>query len=92
MSGPSARRAAEDPAGRTPESGWSVHVDRGVCGGSAICVGIAPGRFRIEDRKSRPVEERIEPDERVRDAADSCPWEALTVTDLATGAVLAPEQ
>ncbi|MFF4754500.1 ferredoxin [Streptomyces sp. NPDC002514] len=79
--------APQPPAGR-----WSVTVDRSVCNGSAICIGTAPGRFRLQDRKSRPVATEIAPDETVLDAAASCPWEALTVTDLETGTVLAPEQ
>ncbi|WP_019074880.1 ferredoxin [Streptomyces hokutonensis] len=82
----------EPGAAATAGARWAVTVDRSRCNGSAICAGTAHGRFRVENGKSRPVETEIAPDEAVLDAAESCPWEALTVTDLASGTVLAPEQ
>jgi ferredoxin len=52
-----------------------------------MCVGTAPERFRFtEQQRSRPVSELIEDDEAVRDAAASCPVEAISLTDLQTGA------
>jgi ferredoxin len=69
---------------------WRVTVDRGACLGSGLCAGSAPKHFRLEDGRSRPVEELIEPDEVVLDAAEMCPAEAISVYD-AGGRLLAPE-
>lgn len=66
---------------------WRVRVDAGRCISSGMCVGTAPDRFRFDDeRHSRPVSELVENDEMVRDAAASCPVEAIIVTDAETGA------
>jgi ferredoxin len=66
---------------------WRVRVDTRRCISSGMCVGIAPERFRLdEQRQSRPVSELIEDDEAVRDAAASCPVEAISLTDAQTGA------
>jgi ferredoxin len=64
---------------------WSVRVSD-ACIGSGGCIGLAPERFRLrEDFRSEPVTAEIEPDELVRDAAASCPMEAIQLTDLSTG-------
>ena len=65
---------------------WKISVDKNVCIGSAMCVAIAPGRFVLDERqRSGPVEARIDPDEVVRDAAASCPAEAIGLVDADTG-------
>jgi len=69
---------------------WQVAVDRAVCIGSAMCVGIAPDRFRLAGRRSSAVAPRIEPEEAVLDAGENCPVEAIRVRDVRTGEVLAP--
>lgn len=71
---------------------WRLDVDRGTCIGSGVCVGNAPNFFRFVDDKSQPVAERVERDEAVIDAAESCPVEAITVTDVESGDVIAPEE
>jgi ferredoxin len=68
---------------------WTVTVDRDACLGSGMCAGTAPRHFRLDDGRSRPIEETIEPDDAVLDAADTCPAEAITVHDSA-GHQLAP--
>ena len=51
-----------------------------------MCVAIAPGRFVLdEQQRSGPVEAEIDPDEVVRDAAASCPSEAISLVDADTG-------
>jgi ferredoxin len=66
---------------------WRVRVDTGLCISSGICVAAAPDRFAFDrDQHSRPVSELTDEDEAVRDAAASCPVEAITVTDAETGA------
>ena len=65
---------------------WGVRVDRDVCIGSGLCVGTAPEGFAFdEQQRSRPLSESIDPDEAVRDAAASCPVEAISLTDSGTG-------
>lgn len=65
---------------------WAVRVDRDVCIGSGLCVGTAPEGFAFdEQQRSRPLSESIDPDEAVRDAAASCPVEAISLTDSGTG-------
>ena len=65
---------------------WRVTVDAGLCIGSGVCQGTAPGRFRFdEEQHSRPVLALTEPDDQVRDAAAACPVEAIRLTDAGTG-------
>jgi ferredoxin len=65
---------------------WRVTVDAGVCIGSGVCVGTAPDRFSFDEAQhSSPVRALTEPDDQVRDAAVSCPVEAILLTDADTG-------
>jgi len=65
---------------------WIISVDKAACIGSAVCVGTAPGRFALDERqRSGPVSAEIAPDEAVRDAAASCPVEAISLRDAETG-------
>jgi ferredoxin len=67
-------------------SRWKVSVDKNVCISSAMCVALAPDRFALdEQQRSGPVEAKIDPDELVRDAAASCPSEAISLVDADTG-------
>ena len=71
---------------------WRITVDKNTCIGSAVCVGTAPNRFALDGATSSPINDEIEPDEAAIDAAESCPMEAIRVTEIATGKVLAPEE
>ena len=65
---------------------WRVSVDAALCISSGICLGTAPGRFRFdESQHSSPVRALTEPDDQIRDAAVSCPVEAILLTDTNTG-------
>ena len=65
---------------------WKVSVDKNACICSAMCVAIAPGRFVLDEQhRSGPVQAEIDPDEDVRDAAASCPSEAISLVDAGTG-------
>jgi ferredoxin len=67
-------------------SRWTVSVDKNVCISSAMCVALAPGRFVLdEQQRSGPAEAQIDPDELVRDAAASCPSQAISLVDADTG-------
>ncbi len=66
-------------------SRWKISVDKNVCIGSAMCVAIALDRFVLDERqRSGPAEAEIDPDELVRDAAASCPSEAISLVDADT--------
>lgn len=85
----------ETPSPALPEPGagppqrWHLGVD-GNCVGSGMCVAIAAGYFRLgEDERSQPVAAEIAPDDAVRDAAATCPMEAIVVTDAETGEQIA---
>ncbi|KAB1912774.1 MULTISPECIES: ferredoxin [unclassified Micromonospora] len=72
-------------------SEWRLHVDPTRCIGSGICAGVAPGHFVLVDGLSRPVAERIAADESVLDAAESCPLEAIVVSEVDSLRRIAPE-
>ncbi|WP_422753611.1 ferredoxin [Micromonospora sp. WMMD708] len=74
------------------DSGWRVHVDPTRCIGAGICASYAPAHFVLVDGGlSRPVAERIDPADAVLDAAESCPMEAIVVSDAADGSRVAPQ-
>jgi ferredoxin len=65
---------------------WRVTVDTGLCISSGLCLATAPGRFQFDQSQhSRPERALTEPDDQVRDAAASCPVEAILLTDAGTG-------
>ena len=74
-------------------SRWKISVDKNVCICSAMCIAIAPDRLVLDERQRsgpveaeiNPVEAEIDPDEAVRDAAASCPSEAISLVEAGTG-------
>ncbi|MFG2053887.1 ferredoxin [Micromonospora sp. NPDC048930] len=74
------------------EAVWRLHVDPARCIGSGICAGVAPDHFVLVDGLSRPRAERVAAVEAVLDAADSCPMEAVIVSDVDTLRRVAPEE
>lgn len=72
---------------------WRVRVGASLCISSGMCVGTAPDRFAFgSGQRSRPVSELTGEDESVRDAAVSCPVEAIGITGAETGAQVPAEQ
>ncbi len=69
---------------------WKITVNREACLGSGVCAATAPRHFRLQDGKSRALQEDIESDDIVLDVADTCPAEAITVYNAA-GHRLAPD-
>ncbi|MEU5098370.1 ferredoxin [Streptomyces sp. NPDC020996] len=60
---------------------WHVDVDRSLCIGSAQCVHHAPDGFRLDaGRQSQPVEPETDAGERILEAAENCPVEAIRIT------------
>ncbi len=69
---------------------WRVTVND-TCVGSGMCAALAAGDFRRgEDEQSHPVYLEVAPNDSVRDAAASCPMEAIMVTDTGTGEAVNP--
>ncbi|MFJ8111008.1 ferredoxin [Streptomyces sp. NPDC096132] len=60
---------------------WTVEVDGEACIGSGVCASIAPRHFAVENGRSRPRAERVEPAEELRDAVVLCPGAAVLVRD-----------
>jgi ferredoxin len=70
---------------------WRISVDQDVCQGTGLCASVAAKFFELRDGYSEPIEDEVEPDEDVVDAAEGCPVEAIRVVSLADGRVVAPE-
>ena len=69
---------------------WQLSVND-KCVGSGMCVAVAPEHFRLDhDEQSHPTANRVASADAVVDAAESCPMEAILVTDADTGEVVAP--
>lgn len=74
------------------EDRWTLSVDRDLCIGSGMCSAIAPEHFDLTDGRSQPLQPELDPDETVREAAESCPVEAIRLVERSTGKVLVPEE
>lgn len=68
---------------------WHVRVDPKLCMASGMCAAIAPDVFVLDGKHSRVLSDGMAPDERVLDAVDCCPAQAITVHD--GDALIAPE-
>ncbi len=63
-----------------------IVVDRRKCTGEAICVGIAPEVFGLDDEEIAIVINSEGTDQdTIVEAARSCPQDAISVTDADTG-------
>ncbi len=72
---------------------WRVAVEAGACIGSGICRSLAPQVFVLgDDRLSRPARDLVGEDLSIADAANCCPVQAISVTEVATGRLIAPEE
>ncbi|MEU9790239.1 ferredoxin [Streptomyces sparsogenes] len=63
---------------------WKAEIDGSRCMASGMCAGIAPDLFALDAEHARPLTEDVPEEERVLDAADSCPALAITIRDGAT--------
>ena len=69
---------------------WRVEVSA-ACIASGSCLGVAPKHFALgDDGRSHPTSDRTDEDDSILDAAASCPMEAITVHDTATGRRVEP--
>jgi len=59
-----------------------IRIRRPECCGSAECVEIAPDVFAIDSRqKSTVLDPEAAPEEKVIEAAEACPCQAIIVMD-----------
>jgi len=57
-----------------------IEVDQGQCMGYALCVGIAPDHFQLDDSGiAEVIKDEVEPDDvsKVEEAAAVCPQMAI---------------
>ena len=59
-----------------------VSVDRDLCEANAVCCGLAPEVFELDDDEQLVISTPIAPEQedRVRKAVERCPKNALAVT------------
>ncbi len=69
---------------------WRVTVDQRLCVSSGLCAAMAGQWFEITTQGTRTVQDELDPDNDVIDAAEGCPVSAITVVNAADGTVLAP--
>ena len=69
----------------------TIAVNLARCVGSTMCIQVAPSVFALTDEEqSCVIDAAGDPMERIVEAAENCPMEAIRVEDLRTGTVLFP--
>lgn len=59
-----------------------IIVDKDKCIGCGACVATAPKSFRLsEDGKAEVIEPPKDSEEEIKNAAESCPVEAIKIVD-----------
>jgi ferredoxin len=71
---------------------YEAAVDPDLCTGAQMCVSVAPHAFTFdtEEFHSRAEVGAFPDDDAVREAAENCPVEAITLRDADTGVQLFP--
>ncbi|MFE9644194.1 ferredoxin [Streptomyces sp. NPDC006365] len=72
---------------------WHIEVDRSVCIGSAQCVNQAPHAFHLDSaRQSHPQDPDTDANEKVLEAAEGCPVEAIMISLVGSGEPVFPPE
>jgi ferredoxin len=71
---------------------YDAEVDPRICTGARLCTAIAPHVFTFDEAAFASVVRGgpFADDDAVREAGESCPVEAITVTDADSGEHVAP--
>ncbi len=69
---------------------WKIILDQGMCVSSGQCAATAGQWFEITTQGTRTVQDELDPNNDVIDAAEGCPVSAISVVNAADGTVLAP--
>ena len=57
-----------------------VKVDQNLCIGCGTCVSLCPKSFKLnDDHKAEPINPPGDPEEKLQEAAQSCPVGAISV-------------
>lgn len=68
-----------------------ISVDQSKCVGSTMCVNTARATFVLDDSgKSSVINPPGDTEEKILEAAESCPVSAITIEDAETGEQLFP--
>ncbi|MFF0224130.1 ferredoxin [Streptomyces sp. NPDC004629] len=72
---------------------WKVAVDPRVCVRTGLCVASAPAEFEPDrNGRGRARSETLPASEAVLEVAESCPIEAISITDADTGKRIFPPE
>lgn len=84
---------ADNGSGEAGQKGhYTVKVIRDKCIGAASCVAVAPNTFKMDDEnKAIVLAQKMDTDENLLLAAQSCPTAAVVVTDDETGEQIWPK-
>lgn len=76
----------------TSQPSYKLEVDKDKCISAASCIAIAPQTFQLDDQeKAEVICQRCEDAETQLLAAQSCPTQAIKVTDEKTGQQVWPK-
>ena len=67
-----------------------IEIDRERCMGSGVCSFHAPATFDLDDACKAIVVGLHDPEDAIRNAAESCPQRAITITEVSTRPAAAP--
>ncbi|KAK1185379.1 ferredoxin [Streptomyces sp. NPDC000941] len=72
---------------------WKVTVDPRVCVRTGLCAASAPKEFQLDENgQGRATAGVLPASEEVLEVAESCPIEAISITDADTGEAVFPPQ
>ena len=61
---------------------YRISIDRSLCNGYGVCEALAPEVFALGDDGVAVVRTGVTEDEAVREACESCPMGAISITRL----------